>query len=85
MRIAGDLGGTATVSNATASPDASPQRWRPPEELDPVRFGSQRGEPTKKGDMHSMGMTIYEVSFLQYKSGRSIEVALGSNRQGPIL
>ena len=30
--------------------------------------------------MYSMGMTIYEVSFVQYKSGRSIEVALGPDR-----
>ena len=74
-RIAGDLGGAATAPDATTSPGASPQRWRPPEQLDPGRFGSQRGEPTKKGDIHSMGMTIYEVSFLRYKSGKHIEVA----------
>jgi len=30
--------------------------------------------------MYSMGMTIYEVSFLQYKSGLSVEAALGPNR-----
>jgi len=30
--------------------------------------------------MYSMGMTIYEVSFLRYKSGLSVEVSLGSNR-----
>ena len=75
MRIAGDMGGTVTATDATASPEASPQRWRPPEQLDPNRFGSPRGDPTKKGDIHSMGMTIYEVRFLRYKSGWSIEVA----------
>lgn len=74
-RIAGDLSGTITVPDATTSPGANPQRWRPPEQLDPGRFESQRGEPTKKGDIHSMGMAIYEVSFLQYKSGKRIEVA----------
>jgi len=80
MRIAGDLGGTVTVSNATASTDASPQRWRLPEELDPGRLDSKRGGPTQKADIYSMGMTIYEVSFLQYKSGLSVEVGLGPNR-----
>ena len=75
MRIAGDLSGTVTTTDATTSNEASPQRWRPPEQLDPNRFGSHRGDPTKKGDIHSMGMPIYEVRFLRYKSGWSIEVA----------
>jgi len=65
MRIAGDLGGTVSAPDATTSPHASPQRWHSPELLDPGRFGSQRGDPTKKGDVHSIGMTIYEVSFLR--------------------
>jgi len=30
--------------------------------------------------MYSMGMTIYEVSFLQYGLGLGVEVALGLNR-----
>ena len=35
--------------------------------------------------MYSIGMTIYEVSFLRYKSGRSVEAALGFDGQNPVL
>ena len=39
-------------------------------------FGSKTGSrPTKRSDIYSMGMVIYEVSILRYKSGRIIDVA----------
>lgn len=83
-RIAPDMvsvtAGSMTDDNSNCS-----SRWGAPELLDPERFGSKRRGPTKKSDIHSMGMTIYEVSFLQRKSGGSIEVALGSHGQHPIL
>jgi len=60
-------------------------RWSPPERLDPERFGAKRDGPTKKADIYSMAMTIYEVSFLQRKPGQSVELVLGSYRQPPIF
>ena len=75
VRIADDLGVAVSVPDTTTSPGASPQRWNSPEQLDPGRFGTQGGDPIKKGDIHSMGMTIYEVSLLRYKSDGSNEVA----------
>ena len=59
-------------------------RWSPPEVLDAEEFAFKWGGPTKMGDIYSMGMTIYEVSFLRYESGRSIEVVLGSNGQATV-
>ena len=35
--------------------------------------------------MYSMGMTIYEVSFFQCRSGRRVEVVSGSDGQNTIL
>ena len=55
--------GTAPVTPG----GATTVRWSPPELLDPERFGSKRGGPTKKSDIYSMGMTIYEVRFHQCK------------------
>jgi len=59
-------------------------RWSPPELLDTERSKSQRGGPTKESDIYSMSMTIYEVSFLQHKSGRGIEVVVGFDGQAPV-
>ena len=67
-RVAGDLGSTSVTGQQSTSSGANTLRWCPPEVLDPERFGSKRGGPTKKADMYSMAMTIYEVSFLQYES-----------------
>jgi len=83
-RVAGDMVSAATSHTSTSS-GGNTRRWCPPELLDPERFKSKRGGPTKKADMYSMGMTIYEVSFLQYRSGRSVEVALGPDGQYPIF
>ena len=59
-------------------------RWSPPELLGTERSEPKRSGPTKESDIYSMSMTIYEVSFLQYKSGQSIEVVLGSYGQAPV-
>ena len=83
--MAGDLGSATAASNASTSTGGVTLRWSPPELLDPERFGAKRDGPTKKSDVYSMGMAIYEVSSYQSKSGRSIEVVLGSYRQDPIL
>ena len=85
MRIAGDLSsGTATTNTSTTDGDCT-VRWSAPEILDPERFGFKRGGPTKKSDIYSMGMTIYEVSFLQHKLGGVFELVLDSDGQNPIL
>ena len=83
-RVAGDMVSAATSQTSTSS-GANTRRWCPPELLDPDRFKSKRGGPTKKADMYSMGMTIYEMSFLQYGTDRSVEAALGFDGQDPIL
>ena len=84
-RIAGDLSsGTATTNTSTTDGDCT-MRWCAPEILDPERFGFKRGGPTKKSDIYSMGMTIYEVSFLQHKLGGVFELVLDSDGQNPIL
>ena len=84
-RVAGDLGSTSASSQAPSFSGANTGRWCPPELLDPERFESKGGGPTKEGDVYSMAMTIYEVSSLRNESGRSVEVALGSNGQNPVL
>ena len=84
-RVAGDLGSAAATSQTSTSTDANTRRWCPPELLDPERFGSKGDGPTKKGDVYSMGMTIYEVSFIRRESGRFTEVVLGSDGQNPVL
>ena len=60
--MAGDIGSATAASNLSTSTGAITLRWSPPELLDPEKFGSKRDGPTKKSDMYSMGMTIYEVS-----------------------
>ena len=82
MRSTNDLDPLTVSSTPTGGISL---RWAPPERLGPERFGSTVDDPGKKSDMYSMGMTIYEVSFLQFKPGRNIEVALGSHGQDPIL
>jgi hypothetical protein len=72
-RVAGDLGSTTVTAQQSTSSGANTLRWCPPELLDPERFASKRGGPTKKADMYSMAMTIYEVSFLRYESDCSIK------------
>ena len=62
-RIAPDMFSVTTGSVTGDSSNHGP-RWCAAELLDPERFGSKRRGPTKKSDIHSMGMTIYEVSFL---------------------
>ncbi|KAF9654244.1 kinase-like protein [Thelephora ganbajun] len=71
-RIAGDLGSTTATSHTSTINGASTLRWCPPELLDPERFGSKRSSPTKKSDIYSMAMTVYEVltdriPFYEYK------------------
>ena len=86
VRVAGDLGSATVSSQAPSSSDANTRRWCPPELLDPERFESMRGGPTKKADIYSMAMTIYEVRSFRYKvTSRSIEVALGSDGQNPFF
>lgn len=60
--IAGGLDSTTAMSDTSSSDGEYTLRWCPPERLDPERFGFKTSSPTKKGDIYSMGMTIYEVS-----------------------
>jgi len=83
MRVAGGLG-SAAASQAPTFCGPRAMRWSPPELLDTEKYESKRSGPTKESDIYSMSMTIYEVSFLQYKSGRSIEVVLGPDGQAPV-
>lgn len=83
-RVAGDLGSNASVSTTSTTNGGYSVRWSPPEQLDPERFGSNRRRPTKKSDMYSMAMTIYQVSSLQYRPAKSIEMVLGFDGQSPI-
>lgn len=71
-RVAGDVN---TIATASATTFANTVRWCPPELLDPERYGSKGGDPTKRSDIYSMAMTVYEVSFFRYKPGRSVDVA----------
>ena len=48
-----------TTSNSAQS--AGTTRWMSPELLDPERFGSKRGRPTKESDCYALGMVILEV------------------------
>jgi len=83
MRIAGGPGPAAT-SQPSRFGGSRAMRWSPPELLDTDKYGSKNSGPTKESDIYSMSMTIYEVSLLQYESGRSIESVLGSDRQDPV-
>lgn len=71
----------------TVSADGvSTVRWAPLELLDPERLGYKKTSgPTKKSDIYSMAMTIYEVNILRYRSGRSTNMTVGSDGQGPVL
>ena len=85
MRVAGDLSSNTATTNTSTTDGGYTVRWSAPELLDPERFGLKRGGPTKKSDIYSMAMTIYEVSFLQHKLGLGAELVLGFDRQSPIL
>lgn len=75
-RVAGDVNSITATSTTTF---ANTRRWCPPELLDPERYGSKRGDPTKRSDIYSMAMTVYEVSFFffRYEPGQSVDVAPG--------
>ena len=45
----------------TPSEGAGTMRWMSPELLDPERFGSKNGRPTKESDCYALGMLILEV------------------------
>jgi serine/threonine protein kinase len=59
-------------------------RWCPPELLYEDGHGSKADRPTKKSDIYSMGMTTYEVSLLQYKSGQKLNLVVGSYGRAPV-
>jgi serine/threonine protein kinase len=83
-RVAGELNTVASAMPSTTG--ASAGRWSPRERLDPERFGSKgSSRPTKKSDIYSMAMTIYEVSILRCRSGQAIDVVPGSDGQNPVL
>ena len=77
---------SAANTTSTASfAGESTIRWAALEILDPERFGLKKTSgPTKKSDIHSMAMTIYEVNILRYESGWSTNVTAGSDGQGPV-
>src|SRR5882762_4512311 len=85
MRVAGDLSSGTAATNTSTIEGGYSVRWSAPELLDPERFGLERGGPTKKSDVYSMAMAIYEVRFPQHKLGRSVELVQGFDGQGPIL
>jgi serine/threonine protein kinase len=68
-RAAGDVNSTIVTSTTTF---ANTRRWCAPELLDPERFGLRGGNPTKRSDIYSMGMTVYEVSFFRQGSCRRL-------------
>ena len=45
----------------TSSSVAGTMRWMSPELLDPERFGSKNGLPTKESDCYALGMVILEI------------------------
>ena len=45
----------------TSSEGAGTMRWMSPERLDPERFGSKNGRPTKESDCYALGMVVLEV------------------------
>ena len=45
----------------TSSEGAGTMRWMSPELLDPERFGSENGRPTKESDCYALGMVVLEV------------------------
>ena len=62
-----DFGLLTIVSDSThpattiSSEGAGTLRWMSPELLDPERFGSKSGRPTKESDSYALGMVILEV------------------------
>ena len=82
-RVAGELTSSAT-SNTSSSGGEHTLRWCPPERLDPERFGFEKSNPTKKSDIYSMAMTIYEVSFLKRRFRQSVDLVPGLDRQGAV-
>lgn len=85
MRVAGDLSSNTVTTNTSTTDGGYTVRWSAPELLDPERFGFKRGGPTKKSDIYSMGMTVYEVSFFRCRLVRMLKLVLGVDGQGPIL
>ena len=63
-RFASDLNPTTRTSTCGGT-----LRWCPPEILYAKRHESKAYRPTKKSDIYSMGMTMYEVSLFRYKPG----------------
>ena len=60
--------GLLTIASDPAHPTASSSaqsagttRWMSPELLDPERFGSVDGRPTKESDCYALGMVVLEV------------------------
>ena len=48
-------------ATTTSSEGTGTMRWMSPELLDPERFGSENGRPTKESDCYALGMVILEV------------------------
>ena len=71
-RVAGDLSSTVSTSATSTTNGGFSVRWSPPELLDPEMFQSKRGRPTKKADIYSMAMTIYQVSYLRHGLGKAL-------------
>lgn len=63
-RVASDLSSTYTTDQSKTEVGCT-MRWSAPELRDPERYGLKKGGPTKKTDIYSMAMTIYEVGFLR--------------------
>ena len=63
----GDFGLLIILSDSThptttsSSKSAGTLRWMSPELLDPERFGSKNGRPTKGSDCYALGMVILEA------------------------
>ena len=47
--------------SSTPFTQAGTPRWMSPELIDPEKFGSADGRPTKPSDCYALGMLIYEV------------------------
>ena len=62
-----DFGLLTIVSDSThpattiSSEGSGTLRWMSPELLDPERFGSKSGRPTKESDCYALGMVILEI------------------------
>ena len=68
-RVASDLSSNTGLTDTSTTETGCTMRWSAPELRDPERYGLKKGGPTKKADIYSMAMTIYEVSFLQSTLG----------------